>query len=247
VDNNNNHQRVNSNNPFPFMTALHVDSVRKAFGDRTILNDVFLSCKEGEIVGILGRNGSGKSTLLKIIFGSIIADNKFVSVDSRKTKGLFGIPHLIHYLPQHNFLPAHIKIKRLIICFCAKARAEALMQNDFIIPFLSKKTRELSGGERRIIEILILLHGTAKVVLLDEPFHNIAPLQIEQIKAVIKAHAANKAVIITDHSYQNVIDISSRIILMEDGNTRQIKEFEELFKYEYLPESLRPNPLDEVI
>jgi ABC-type multidrug transport system ATPase subunit len=221
------------------MTALHVDSVRKIFGDKTVLNDVFLSCEEGEIVGILGRNGSGKSTLLKIIFGSISADNKFVSIDTQKAKGLFSIQHLIHYLPQHNFLPAHIKIKQLIDCFCPKERAEALIQNDFIVPFLSRRPRELSGGERRIVEILILLHGTAKVVLLDEPFHSIAPLQIEKIKAIIKVHATDKAVIITDHSYQNVIDISSRIILIEDGNTRQIKELEELFKYGYLPESVR--------
>jgi lipopolysaccharide export system ATP-binding protein len=82
---------------------------------------------------------------------------------------------------------------------------------------------------------------------LNQPFHSLAPLQIEKIKAVIKAHAANKAVIITDHSYQNVIDISSRIILMENGNTRQIRELEELFKYGYLPESVRPNAIDEVI
>jgi lipopolysaccharide export system ATP-binding protein len=66
------------------MSGLHVDSVRKDFGIRRVLNDVFLSCEVGEIVGLLGRNGSGKSSLLKIVFGSCAADYKFVSIDHIK-------------------------------------------------------------------------------------------------------------------------------------------------------------------
>jgi ABC-type multidrug transport system ATPase subunit len=57
---------------------MQVDSVMKAFGTKQVLTDVFLTCDQGEIIGLLGRNGSGKSTLLKIIFGSLAADQKFV-------------------------------------------------------------------------------------------------------------------------------------------------------------------------
>jgi len=220
------------------MNLLHVDSIRKSVGDRTILNDVFLNCKQGEIVGLLGRNGSGKSSLLKIVFGSSTADNKYVAVDSLKTGSLFSTRNLIHYLPQHSFLPNHIKIKRLVACLCDKEATKNWMKNEFMLPFLDKKAKQLSGGERRIVEIMMLLGSKAKVVLLDEPFHGISPIHIERIKSLIKIYAIDKAIVITDHSYQNVIDISNRIILIEQGNTRQIKEMNELIEFGYLPASI---------
>lgn len=86
------------------MSELHVDSVTKRVGDRQVLNDVFISCKPGEIIGLLGRNGSGKSTLLKIIQGSLNADNKFVSIDNKKINSLFDVRKLVQYLPQAQFL-----------------------------------------------------------------------------------------------------------------------------------------------
>jgi ABC-type multidrug transport system ATPase subunit len=221
--------------PIFIMTELHVDSIRKTIAGRSILNDVFISCKEGEIVGILGRNGSGKSTLLKIIFGSATADNKFITVDSKKTGSLFSSRNLIHYLPQNNYLPNHIKLKRLISCLCRKEALKDLMEQDQIKPFLDKKAGQLSGGERRIVEILVLLNSNASILLLDEPFHGISPLQVESIINHIKAHSKDKAIIITDHDYENVISVSTRLILMQEGNTRAIKDVAELIEYGYLP------------
>lgn len=219
------------------MSGLHVDSVRKTIRGRTILNDIFLSCSPGEIVGLLGRNGCGKSSLLKIIFGTSTADNKFVTVDLKKTGNLFTDRKLISYLPQHNYLPNHIKLKHIVTCFCAR-NADKLMSNEFIKPFLDKKAMQLSGGERRITEILLIVHSEAKILLLDEPFHGISPIHKETIKGIIKAHSKNKAVIITDHDYENVIDISARIVLMQDGNTRPIKSLAELAGFGYLPKTV---------
>ena len=81
---------------------LEIDSVQKHFDQKVVLSDVYLKCKTGEIIGLLGRNGSGKSTLLKIIFGIISADHKFVRVDGKvlfKTNDLFNE---ISYLPQED-------------------------------------------------------------------------------------------------------------------------------------------------
>ena len=63
------------------MCKLQVDSVDLSFDDRKILQDIYLDCKKGEVVGLLGRNGSGKSSLLKIIFGTLIATHKYVSIE----------------------------------------------------------------------------------------------------------------------------------------------------------------------
>jgi ABC-type multidrug transport system ATPase subunit len=219
------------------MMGLHVDSVRKEIGGRTILNDVFLSCTSGEIVGILGRNGAGKTTLLKIVFGSLVADYKFVSVEEKRTGKLFSTRNLIQYLPQHKFLPSHVKISSIISCFCDKKQAALLMGNELIKPFLKKKTDQLSTGERRLVEISLFLFSNAKYILFDEPFNGIAPLYVEQIKDLIRKHGKDKGLIITGQDYRNIIELSSRLVLIKDGNTRMVKDLQELIDYGYLPES----------
>lgn len=221
------------------MSRLHVDSVRKQIGEQQILNDVFISCQPGQIIGLLGRNGSGKSSLLKIIFGSLAADNKFVTIDDRKLDSLFDARNLIHYLPQDSYLPSHIKIKNIIHCFCDQTNVATIMENDLIKPILQRKVKQLSGGEKRILEILLMVHSGAKYILLDEPFNGISPLYTEILKDLIITHSKDKGFIITDQDYKNVLEISSTVILMDHGNTKVIGEFEELITFGYLPATAR--------
>lgn len=224
------------------MNELHVDSVTKRIGDRQILNDVFISCKPGEIIGLLGRNGSGKSTLLKIIQGSLNADNKFVSIDNKKINSLYDIRKLVQYLPQAHFLPNHVQIKSIIKCYCDAKNATDLTANELVHPHLKKKPNELSGGERRTLEILLLIYSGAKYILLDEPFNGISPLHTDQLKALVKQHSKEKGFIITDHDYRNVLEISSKIILLDNGNTKVVKHFNDLVELGYLPESAKSAP-----
>src|ERR1700722_1387969 len=92
--------------------TLLVDSVELAFDSRKILQDVALQCSQGEIVGLLGRNGSGKSSLLKIIFGSLKPAYRYVSIDGKYIYNGYSDGD-IAYLPQHNYLPHHIRISSL--------------------------------------------------------------------------------------------------------------------------------------
>jgi len=219
------------------MSVLHVDSVRREIGGRCILNDVFMSCRRGEVIGLLGRNGAGKSSLLRIVFGSLAANQSFVSVDDRKTGGLYSSRKLIQYLPQHKFLPEHLKVDVLISCFCGRSNARLLMEQDWIKPFLGRKPDALSTGERRMVEVGIILFSEAKFVLLDEPFNGIAPVHLENIKKLITQNPFVKGIIITGQDYRNVMELSSRIILMQDGNTREIKDPRDLIEYGYLPQT----------
>ncbi len=216
------------------MSGLFVDSVIKNYGTKQVVTDIFVSCKEGEIIGLLGRNGAGKSTLLKIIFGSLVADRKFVRVDNKLIKGLFDNRNLVNYLPQDHFLPNHIKIKRLINLFCDKTEAEHLFKNEFIAPLLEKKCIYLSGGEKRLLEVLIIVNSRVKYILIDEPFNGIAPVYKDCIKNMIVAQSKNKGFIITDHDYRNILDISTRIILLYDGGTKEIRHKDELKYWGYL-------------
>ncbi len=216
------------------MSGLYVDSVAKDFGLRQVLSDVFITCKQGEIIGLLGRNGSGKSTLLKIIFGSLKADHKFVKVDDKHIRSLYDSRNLIQYLPQDSFLPNHVTIKKIISIFCELEQAVQLFEIELVKPFLNQKSNQLSGGERRLIEILILLYSKAKYVLLDEPFNGLAPLHIEIIKNHIKELATKKGFIISDHNYNSVLAISTSIILLHEGGTKKIKDHQELVHFGYL-------------
>ncbi|WP_285008335.1 ATP-binding cassette domain-containing protein [Pedobacter faecalis] len=215
-------------------SGLHVDSVRKQFRGRFVLNDVFLSCQIGETVGLLGRNGSGKSTLLKIISGTLSADYKYISIDNLRVADSFGSRRLMRYLPQDSFLPSHISIESILRCFCSSRNADVLRQSIHVQPFLRRLPGDLSGGEKRIIEILLLLHSDAKYVLLDEPFNGLAPLHVEIVKDIIRS-ASGKGIVVTDHDYRNVLEISSRVILMQEGNTKKVNRATDLIDFGYLP------------
>lgn len=165
--------------PFNFksnMNNLHIDSITKSYDDKIVLSDVFISCKIGEIKGLIGRNGSGKSTLLKIVFGTENADTKFVKVGNKIIKNLSDGRNLINYLPQENFLPNSISIKSLIHLFLQKENKKIVLENEFVKPLLHKKNQNLSSGERRIVEILLIIHSKASFILLDEPFNGVSPI-----------------------------------------------------------------------
>src|ERR1700709_1618757 len=93
-------------------SILKADSIEIDFDGRKILQGVYLQCKQGEVLGLLGRNGCGKSTLLKIIFGSVTPSHKYVAIDDVYVhKGYLN--GQVAYLPQHHYLPTGIKISVL--------------------------------------------------------------------------------------------------------------------------------------
>jgi len=218
------------------MIGLHVDSVIKEFNSRQILTDIFLSCKKGEIIGLLGRNGTGKSTLMKIIFGSLQADRKFIRVDGKVIDGLYESRKLINYLPQDNFLPNHVFVKSIISLFCNKENAHILLNHKLIIPLLAKKSRQLSGGEKRLVEIFLIIYSDADFILIDEPFNGVAPVYKEEIKSLIIEQSKYKGFIISDHDYINILDITTRVILIHDGGTKELNHKDDLKYWGYLPD-----------
>ncbi len=213
------------------MCNLYVDSLTKSFGNKQLLTDVYLTCRRGEIVGLLGRNGVGKSTLLQIIFGLSSADSKFVKVGDKRLENLFDSKYLIGYLPDKHFLPNNVKIATLINIICDEKNQKRLKVNTLINSCLNKYHNQLSGGERRIIEIFLILYSKNKFILLDEPFKGIDPLHKNEITSIIKELSKEKGIIITDHDYRTVLEISNKILLLKDGGLRHISNPGELNIY----------------
>ena len=98
------------------------------------------------------------------------------------------------------------------------------MTSDLIRPFYQKNLKNLSRGEQRVIEALMIIYSEADFVLLDEPFHSLSPKITAALKAAIIEQSAYKGFIISDHNYQEVLDISHQIFLLREGylktNTR---------------------------
>jgi lipopolysaccharide export system ATP-binding protein len=217
---------------FP-MLKLTVDSVELEFDGRKVLQDISMHCSQGEIIGLLGRNGSGKSSLLKIIYGTLQATHKYVSIDG---KVIFkGYQHnKIAYLPQHNYLPPGIRIKHLAKMMVAPVYLDEFSALTIYKDHYSKSTSQLSGGELRQLEMLMVLYSRAEFVLLDEPFTHVTPVQSDYFKGVIRAISSTKGIIITDHQYDNVMELSDRIIILTEGCTKPVASVNDLVTYNYL-------------
>lgn len=216
------------------MSRLHVDSLTKSYDNKVVLSDVYLSCKKGEIKGLLGRNGSGKSTFLKIVFGIEKADSKFVRIGNNIIRNTADGRNLVNYLPQDNFLPNNVKIKTLITLFLPKESRDILLNNEHIKPLLSKRNQDLSGGERRIIEILLIINSNAQFILLDEPFNGVSPVVRDYIMEYIKEKKPSKGYIITDHDYENVINLADQIVFLSNGFLREINDKSDLVELGYI-------------
>ena len=215
-------------------SILEVDSVQKQHDGKIIISDVYLKCETGDIIGILGRNGSGKSTLLKIIFGTVAADFKFVRIDDVVKKKSSDLLKEISYLPQDNFIPNSFSVIKTIALAIADDKVLEFCSDEMIQSLLKKKIKHLSGGEIRYLEIKLVLSNNSKFVLLDEPYNGLSPIMIEKINQLITAMSSLKGILITDHNYQNVIKVSTRLALMKEGKLYHLKDENELVEKGYL-------------
>lgn len=215
---------------------LEIDSVLYAIGERKLLSDVYLKCETGEIVGLLGRNGCGKTTLLKIIFGTKHTDNKHIAIDGTVYQKPYLHNNLLAYLPQQDFVPKNLTLSKIISLYHSQKDKQENVKNDSRVQrHLSKRVDELSKGELRYFELLLLLQLDAKFLLLDEPFSGIEPLYVEQIEELLRSHLPTKGFIITDHDYRAVLRVSNRLILLADGACRPITHPDELIDRGYMP------------
>ncbi len=212
---------------------LEIDNVELYFAKKRILNGIYLKAETGKVTGILGRNGSGKSSLMTIIFGSLQPKYKLVRLDGQPILKPLYQTKKVSFLPQHGLVPKNIKIKFLF----------KLLEVDwfeFIKIFESfsfyrdSKVNTLSGGELRVLETYLILKSPKEIIILDEPFSNIAPLYIEKFKKLIQLEKQHKAIIITDHYFKEVIESSDDLYLLKNGCTKLIEHIEELEDYQYL-------------
>ena len=216
---------------------LEIDSVVKTYDSEFVLTDIYLKCKTGDIIGMLGRNGTGKSTLLKILFGILPADRKFIKIDGKVYDQPYKTINEICYLPQHPFLPNQFKVNKAVELYLGKSNVVSFLEDSVLSELKTSKISHLSGGELRYLEIKLLLHLDCKFVLLDEPFNGLSPLLIEKIKKMILEMSEFKGIILTDHDYRNVMNVANRFCLIYDGGIKTITDVQELVRWGYISKS----------
>ncbi|WPY98529.1 ATP-binding cassette domain-containing protein [Christiangramia sp. OXR-203] len=217
------------------MRILQARNIQKSYADN-ILNDLNFQCKTGEMIGIFGRNGSGKSTLLKILFGKIKPDQGSIYLDERElTSSSIISEKLIGCLPQDSFLPKNSTVQDIIPFFHPDGEAQdRIFYAKGVGNFASRKIKELAIGQRRYLELLLVGNLDHPFLLLDEPFSMVEPLYKECIIEFITNLKARKGIIITDHYYQDVLNVASKNFLLKNGNLVSISSEADLLTEGYL-------------
>ncbi|WP_428658699.1 ATP-binding cassette domain-containing protein [Runella sp.] len=217
-----------------FSGCLEADSIELAFGERKILQSIYLKMPFGEVTAILGRNGCGKSSLLQIIFGTLKPVYKSVRWDKRFVEYPYREQNLVRYLPQHPLTPPSMQVQKAFERYGALVDASL---NEKWQGIKNKRFGELSGGERRFWETLLILYSPVQFILLDEPFSRLSPIYVELLKELIVAQKTQKGILITDHLYREVLDIADQTYLLQNGTTYLLTDpVQELIDRGYIPE-----------
>ena len=216
------------------LAVLEADSIELSFDGRKILQNIYLKIPHHQVTAVLGRNGGGKSCLLQIIFGTLAPTYKSVRWNGQYVESPYQKRGLVRYLPQHPLTPSSMRVKEAFEWYGIHADT---IGYEKISLLKDQRMGQLSGGERRFLETLMILLSPVQFVLLDEPFSHLSPIYVEQLKTIIQEQKAKKGILITDHLYRDVLDIADQTYLLQNGATYLLTNpRQELIDRGYIPE-----------
>lgn len=225
-------------------SLLKADRLVKRFGSKTVVNGLSFEIFPGEVVGLLGPNGAGKTTAFYMTVGLISPDEGTVSF---KGENVTALP--VHrrakmglgYLAQEPSVFRSLTVEDNILCILETLPLSKKERQRRLSEFLSdlhlehlrkKKANTLSGGERRRLEITRALVTQPSLLLLDEPFANIDPLAVADVKHLIRIlKQKNISVLITDHNAREIFTIVDRSYLVQEGKVLLAGTVDELLAH----------------
>jgi lipopolysaccharide export system ATP-binding protein len=217
-------------------SSLTVRNLKKRYGTRTVVKEVSLDVKSGEVVGLLGPNGAGKTTsfymivgLVPLDAGEILLDGTSISLLPIHKRARLGLS----YLPQEASVFRKLSVEQNIRAVlelqtdendkplskdAITNRAEALLDELQIAHLRGNPALSLSGGERRRVEIARALATNPSFILLDEPFAGVDPIAVIEIQRIIGfLKARGIGVLITDHNVRETLGICDRAYIISEG------------------------------
>ena len=211
---------------------LIVDSVVVRFGEKTVLTGGYITSETGLVTGFLGRNGAGKSCMFRALMGGLRVENVMVSIDEKPVNRQ-RIGHSIKYLPQGRLIPEGMKLRRAFDLYGVNFWTFVNLFPKFS-RYYDSPLYELSGGEARLAELYLVLHSDAPFYILDEPFTQVDPVNIENVKVMIRERAQDHGIIITDHNYDAISTVADNLFVIADGHTSPVRSREDLERHGYL-------------
>jgi len=223
--------KVGAADTYLAMSELRAEELEKRFKSRTVVKDVSLEVKSGEVIGLLGPNGAGKTTCFYMMVGLIPSDGGRIYLDG----------HNLNHMPIHRrarmglaYLPQEASIfRKLTVAENVQAVLElrgfdngtmeeklTTLLNELHIGHLRNSPAvSLSGGERRRVEIARALASQPRFILLDEPFAGVDPIAVLDIQKIIGfLKERNIGVLITDHNVRETLGICDRAYIINDGS-----------------------------
>ncbi len=225
--------------------CLDVQRLVKSYGGRRVVDELSFQVGKGEIVGLLGPNGAGKTTSFYMTIGLIQADSGRVIFNGNdiSTMPMYQRARMgMGYLAQEPSVFKNLTVEDNILCILENlplskadrtARLEELLADLHLEKLAKKRASGLSGGERRRLEITRALVTNPTFLLLDEPFANIDPITIHEVKQMVKMLAEKKgiSVLITDHNAREIFSVVDRSYLVRDGKVMLSGSVDELVNH----------------
>ena len=209
---------------------LRAEGLVKRYGKRTVVNDVSINVRQGEIVGLLGPNGAGKTTSFYMTTGLVIPNDGHIFIDNTEITDFPVYKRAragIGYLPQEASVFRKLSVEDNIMAvleLTGKPRQyqldklESLIREIRLGKVRKNKGDQLSGGERRRTEIARCLAIDPKFIMLDEPFAGVDPIAVEDIQHIVwQLKYRNIGILITDHNVQETLTITDRAYLLFEG------------------------------
>ena len=210
--------------------TIEVKNLVKTFKKRNVVNGVSLKMRTGEIVGLLGPNGAGKTTTFYMIIGLEHPNAGQVFIGNREVSGLPMHQRAamgISYLAQEASIFRRLTVEENLMAILEmttlsaaerKDRMEALLEEFHVSHVKDRRGTELSGGERRRVEIARCLAIEPKFILLDEPFAGVDPIAVADIQGIISYLCQRGiGILITDHNVRETLHIVERAYIMNNG------------------------------
>ena len=212
------------------MSTLKAEDLVKIYGKRRVVNNVSIDLKQGEIVGLLGPNGAGKTTTFYMVTGMIQPTEGKIFLDDADVTKLPMYRRArrgIGYLCQESSVFRKLTVEENVMAILQlmkishkerKKRLDSLLDDLKITHIRKSKAYNLSGGERRRLEITRALVMNPKYILLDEPFAGIDPIAVADIQDIVRS-LKNRGigVLMTDHNVHETLSITDRAYLIYEG------------------------------
>lgn len=210
-------------------------NVSKKFGKLTALNNVSVTCAQGECIALIGPNGCGKTTFIKSILGMVVSDSGFITFNGKNIKHDWKYRENIGYMPQIGRYPENMTIGQVLdMMKDIRGKKNDKLDEELINKFalneiLTKRMRTLSGGTRQKVSAALAFLFNPDVLILDEPTAGLDPVSSELLKEKIIAEKnKGKLVLITSHILSELDDLITQVIYMQEGKLWFHKSINEL-------------------